>query len=476
MSGTDRKGGEGGAAPLSPPAHRATALTNEETKTMKRFLRSLFRALIVAAGATLSLPAGAVAFVQCPEDQNHDGRPARDLFDVVIDVADADLPTVKCMHLTGGDGWITMGDGREVYMFGFSDVSRLTQSTVLDKGVFRSNSPAPTIRVREGDEFYLTLTNVGTFNRPDLFDPHTVHYHGFPNASAIFDGLPESAIAINQQASITYYYNNVEPGTYMWHCHVEATEHMQMGMLGNLYVDPIQNQTGIGGTVQVPHNATKAGKEGGAGPYGYVYNDGDGSTAFDKEYVIQLQALYHVFRDASRDVQPLPFAEMRDTYLTINGRGYPHTTIDGPLHDCAGPNANPDLPPCPENHPQGAENNDQVSPQPVSALITANVGQKVLLRMSNLGVVSHYTITVLGIPMKVVGRGARLLRGQGQAAGANVYYDTNVVNLGGGESTDVILDTANVAPGRYFLYATNLNFLSNNEEDVGGYMTEIVIN
>ena len=36
---------------------------------------------------------------------------------------------------------------------------------------------------------------MGTFQRPDLFDPHTVHYHGFPNASAIFDGLPESAIA-----------------------------------------------------------------------------------------------------------------------------------------------------------------------------------------------------------------------------------------------------------------------------------------
>jgi hypothetical protein len=259
----------------------------------------------------------------------------------------------------------------------------------------------------------------------------------------------------------------------MWHCHVEATEHMQMGMLGNLYVDPAQNVTGYGGN---PNTVAKKENPASPGPLGYVYNDGDGSTAFDREYVIQLQALYHVFRDASRDVQPLPFAEMRDTYMTINGRGYPHTTIAGPLHDCAGPNSNPDLPPCPENHPQGTENNEQISPQPVSALITANAGQKVLLRMSNLGVVNHYSVTVLGIPMKVVGRGARLLRGQGQAVGANVFYDTNVVTIGGGESTDVILDTSGIAPGRYFLYATNLNYLSNNEEDFGGYMTEIVIN
>jgi hypothetical protein len=77
--------------------------------------------------------------------------------------------------------------------------------------------------------------------------------------------------------------------------------------------------------------------------------------------------------------------------------------------------------------------------------------------------------------MKVIGRDARLLRGTGQAVGQNAFYDTNVVTLGGGESTDVILDTSGVAPGTYFLYATNLNFLSNNEEDYGGYMTEIVI-
>jgi FtsP/CotA-like multicopper oxidase with cupredoxin domain len=262
----------------------------------------------------------------------------------------------------------------------------------------------------------------------------------------------------------------------MWHCHVEATEHMQMGMLGNLYVEPIQNQTGIGGTVAAPHLPTKAAKEGGSGPFGYVYNDGDGSTAFDVEYVIQLQAFDGEFHDASRDVQPLPFAAMKDTYPTINGRGYPHTTIAGVLQDCATPNSNPDLPPCPENHPQGPDNNQQVSPQPVSSLITATAGQRVLLRLSNLGVVAHYTVTVLGIPMKVVGRGARLQRGQGQAVGANVFYETNVVNLGGGESTDVILNTAGVAPGRYFLYSTNLNYLSNNNEDFGGYMTEIVIN
>ena len=75
--------------------------------------------------------------------------------------------------------------------------------------------------------------------------------------------------------------------------------------------------------------------------------------------------------------------------------------------------------------------------------------------------------------MEVVGRDAKLLRAPN---GADLYYKTNSVTLGGGESADVILDTAGVAPGTYVLYTSNLNYLNNNEEEYGGMMTEIVIN
>jgi FtsP/CotA-like multicopper oxidase with cupredoxin domain len=423
-------------------------------------------------------PAGlaqAVAFVQCPGggplrggDADGDGIPRQSLDGTIIDAddpaplndSDPNTTDIKCIHLTGGDGWQRMGDDREVYTFGFSDATRMPPDMVLDLGVFRANSPAPTIRVRERDQLYATVTNVGTHQRPDLFDPHSLHYHGFPNASAIFDGLPESAVAIGQGFSLTYYYNNVEPGTYMWHCHVEATEHMQMGMLGNLYVEPIQNQTGC------PASACpKAQKEGGpsTAPLGYLYNDGDGSTGFDVEYALQLQAFDGSFHDASRDVQPLPFADMIDTYPTINGRTYPHTTIEGNL---------PLLGDSSSSYAPTGDDGFGMGPQPVSSLIKVTQGKKAALRISNLGVVAHYTLTVQGIPMRVVGRDARLLRGP---TGVNVAYNTNVVNLGGGESVDVILDTNGIAKGTYFLHATNLNMLSNDQEDFGGYMTEIVV-
>ena len=74
--------------------------------------------------------------------------------------------------------------------------------------------------------------------------------------------------------------------------------------------------------------------------------------------------------------------------------------------------------------------------------------------------------------MKVVGMGAKQLR---TALGAPHPYMTNTLTLGGGEAIDVIIDTAGVAPGTYFLYTSNLNHLSNDKEDFGGMMTEIRI-
>ena len=74
--------------------------------------------------------------------------------------------------------------------------------------------------------------------------------------------------------------------------------------------------------------------------------------------------------------------------------------------------------------------------------------------------------------MKVVGQGARELRGPD---GKVLHYDTASVTLGGGESAEVLIDTSQVQPGTYFLYTTNLNYLSNNDQDNGGMMTEIVI-
>jgi len=393
----------------------------------------------------------AAPFVQCPGDTGT--GPGNIAGDAIIDETGAEFQNDKCMHLAAGDGFIKMADGLLQYMFGFSDMTGIPQGDAIEAGILRAAYPAPTIVLDQGDEFYLTLTNVGMIMRPDLADPHTVHFHGFPNASAIFDGVPDASVSVQMGASLSYYYNLVEPGTYMYHCHVEATEHMQMGMLGNLYVKPAQNKlpdaTDLSGFT---HNT---GKE-------YAYNDGDGSTFYHVDYPIQIGSFDPEFHDASMNTQPLPFAEMKDTYPMLNGRGYPDTK-----------NPNELTPP-----PESAVPHAIIpGPQVVSSLITATQGQKVLLRISNLNITNTYTLATNGLKMKVVGMGARLHRGPGTTTTAKkLYYDTNSVTLGGGEAVDVIINTAGVPLGKYFLYTSNLNYLNNNDDDFGGMMTEIQIN
>ncbi|MGD9877393.1 multicopper oxidase domain-containing protein [Desulfococcus sp.] len=410
--------------------------------------RCIILMLMVLLPAVAGPTWAAVSF-QCPN--NYVPRGNRTPFDAFNDIngdgilrADAGeildpvSPNQVCMHLTGGDGFGVMADGVTQYLFGFSNVTGVPDNQVMAEGALAAEWPAPNIDLKEGDEFYLTLSNVGMQIRPDLFDPHTVHYHGFPQSSNIYDGLPESGIAINMGASLTYYYNNVEPGTYMYHCHVEATEHMQMGMLGNLYVRPAQD--GTAHTFQ------------GRSYSQFAYNDGDGSTGYNVVVPIQLGGFDRQFHDASLNIQPLPFATMWDDYPMINGRGYPDTVNTA------------DLPPSPENP-------GKVS-QKMHSLITATVGQRILLRISNLNVTRFHTLAST-IPMQVVAKDARLLR---SADGQNLYYTTNSITLGGGESYDVILDTLGLSAGTtYFLYTTNLNLLSNDTQDYGGMMTEIRI-
>jgi len=444
-----------------------------------KILTTLLGAGALAVG--LAMPAAAEVNVQCPDwlNENPKQRDAALLPGQGIDY--------KCMHLSGGDGFAKMADGTRLYQFGFSDLSETTyqfggktgnQPVINDiaavpEGLLHANAPAPTIALDEGDRFYLSLTNVGMVVRPDLFDPHTVHYHGFPDASDIFDGVPDATISINTDATMTYFYHNVRPGTYMYHCHVEATEHMQMGMLGNLYVRPAQNRAPDGANLNgwIHDNPDACGGGGGGKCYDnplvgtkYTYNDGDGSTRYDVEYPIQIGSWDGRFHNASESVQPLPFANMKDNYPMLNGRGYPDTANTGVIYN--------------GDDSAFADTAQGSNTQKVSSAIAATAGDRILLRISNLNVTNNYTLGVLGLKMKVVGRGARLLRGHGSTdvTEQDLYYDTASVTIGGGEAVDVIIDTTGVSPGTYVLATTNLNYLSNNQEDLGGMMTEIVIN
>jgi FtsP/CotA-like multicopper oxidase with cupredoxin domain len=419
-------------------------------KARMRYLTTVLALLLLVVFGVTS--AGAGILVQCPTDTVlADGvTPGKDGI--------SDVPGVICTHLAAGDGFARMADGKEQYIFSFVQVPPGTpDAEVVSSFIGRAHSPGPTIKVKQDQELYLSLSNVGMIMHPDLFDPHSVHWHGFVNAASVFDGVPEVSPAAAMQATQPYYYLANKEGTFFYHCHVEASEHMQMGMIGNLWVTPRQNEladgTDLNGFIH---------QDG----FEYVYNDGDGSTYYDVSYPVQLTTFDSAFHDASLTVQPLPFAEMTDNYFMINGRGYPDTintsdndltTDDGDLVNTAG----------------DYYGEDYVA-QDVHSLIEAVSGDKISLRLSNVSTTDLISFTTtLGVPMRVVGRGAELLRGPD---GKDTSYEVNVLNMGGGQAYDVIIDTDGVAPGTYFLYTTNLHFLSNDAEERGGIMTEIVIN
>ena len=355
---------------------------------------------------------------------------------------------------------------------------------IMDVGVMNGNIPAPTMAIDEDDEFFLTLTNVGMIMRPDLFEQHTVHFHGYPNASSFYDGVPDASVAINIGASFTYYYLAPDAGTYFWHCHITPPEHLQMGMVGQLYVRPRQDRvpltTHLYAALQAQQSDLRTkcdsttdilcsnplpssgdnGKSGGptvatTGTGGYAYNDGDGSTWYDVEYPIQIHGFDPNFHFVGMTFNPEGFSDMKDKYFLLNGRSYPDTVTPGPLAT------------------QSTDGSMHFS-QPLPSIINIPAGKRALLRISDLDVTEYQTLASLGIPMRVVGYNAKLLRDQ---EGNNLYYTTNSITLAGGESLDVILDATGYTVGQiFYLYTPNLDHLSNDAENFGGLMTEVRIN
>jgi hypothetical protein len=104
---------------------------------------------------------------------------------------------------------------------------------------------------------------------------------------------------------------------------------------------------------------------------------------------------------------------MKDKYFLLNGRSYPDTVADpGPLR---------------HSRPTATT----TSRSRCGSVINIPAGGKALLRISELNVSEFQTLASLGIPMHVIGWNAKLLRDQ---SGNNMYYDTNSITLGGGES------------------------------------------
>ncbi len=356
------------------------------------------------------------------------------------------------------------------------------------------------------EEIWITLANLGLQLRPDLIDSHTLHWHGFRNAIPFYDGVPETSISVPIGRQFTYVYRPDDPGTYMYHCHFEDVEHVTMGMTGIVFVRPNRNTytktlgSGSGARTVTAKNAR--------GIVPLVYDDPTVSAAvqtfvsnttaaqasaqaaanaaatssryfFNREYSIiltEIDSRAH-FQDAH--ILETDWTDFRANFWLMNGRAYPDTLEPhAPFDTAAGPNQGK-----PAREADGTLQAPVVSRdgsghytgpalphlknQPQSSLIVAAPGEKVLLRLVNLGF-GEQSLTLPGIEMHTVGSDARPLN-------ANTETRSDIVTLGPGESHDVIITAP--AAGEYALFNRDMGRYAGIDGDswFGGQRTSVIV-
>jgi FtsP/CotA-like multicopper oxidase with cupredoxin domain len=461
--------------------------------------RRKFLALGGAGVAVLAGSAGIAAAVITPGGENPSPRSKNP---VGLDPATGREPTgspfsgtVRHFALAGTDGWIAMPNaanpvvtgangaaaidpyfpdpladpGKTTYAFCFRNVTGLDQQQVAaQKG--RTQTCAPLFYSTVGEEIWVTLTNLGLALRPDLVDSHTLHWHGFRNAIPFYDGVPESSISVPIGRNFTYVYRPKDAGTYMYHCHFEDVEHVTMGMHGIVFVKPDPTDTaGFG-----PYLG--AGKVANQKAYGRHDGDASGETVYHREFAIMLSevdARAH-FNDAH--IQATDWTDFHPNFWTMNGRAYPDTLepngiglADGTLH--AQTATDPDGITGAVTYTTIADNDSdeaRLSSQPLSSLVQAEVGDRVLIRFANLGF-GNQTIVFPGLEVDVLGRDARYVPQSAQRLA------TDSIQIGPGESRDVFFTatTAGIFPFYNRDLARYTGNADHNDDWVGGQRSEI---
>jgi len=114
----------------------------------------------------------------------------------------------------------TMHDGKIIKTFGFAQ--RLSENP----GV-----PGPPLVYYEGDSVTIDLWNVSQHS------PHTIHLHGL-DVDQANDGVPGLSFTVEHMEHGYYKFKAPHPGTYLYHCHVVSSIHVQAGMYGLLVIKP----------------------------------------------------------------------------------------------------------------------------------------------------------------------------------------------------------------------------------------------
>lgn len=180
--------------------------------------------------------------------------------------------------------------------------------------------PSPAIRVEEGDEVHVTLENTH-------YMPHTIHFHGTDHAYMVNgsgnDGVPQtSEKPVNPGQNHTYQFTPREPGTMFYHCHVQPSTHVLMGLQGMFVVEEERDNNTLqtfnigNGRVRNPSQAVQE-------EYGREY---------DMQYT-DVDPKMHNIINISNDPRVVSkmlnrgfdVTERSADYFLLNGKSFPYT-------------------------------------------------------------------------------------------------------------------------------------------------------
>jgi len=137
---------------------------------------------------------------------------------------DVSIPT-PIVELNDGDNF-QLGIGPAAHQLGDDRVRMLA---------YNGSIPGPTLRVRQGSQISVHVRN-------DADTEATVHWHGLRLDNA-YDGVAhETQAPIPVGGDFSYQLRFPDPGLYWYHPHIREDYGLDMGLYGNIIVDPLDGE------------------------------------------------------------------------------------------------------------------------------------------------------------------------------------------------------------------------------------------
>jgi FtsP/CotA-like multicopper oxidase with cupredoxin domain len=122
---------------------------------------------------------------------------------------------------------VTDGDAFDVRI---APVAKRLGSTTVRMLAYNGSIPGPTIKVREGSEIVVNVENRGDMDA-------TVHWHGLRLENR-YDGTHETQRPIAVGERFSAHVRFPDPGIYWYHPHIRTDYGQEMGLYGNVLVEP----------------------------------------------------------------------------------------------------------------------------------------------------------------------------------------------------------------------------------------------